>query len=429
MERRGIVARTLWPPPEVLKGEPAHARRRIDGPSASWWDIEFLPLSGPDGILCIVGKIVGAPMPSSGVYTPFPEALRKLRDQLAKGLTPEKMAELWTAERIVGLRERRARLFRLDLMDSPLPAMRRVVNQARLAAGMSRGVYLVGEAGVGKTWLARAVHQGSSVHERAFARLDCSRLPSAGWADTLFGNAGLLRRPGVGTLYLKELPRLSHELQLRLLGWLEQAAGDSGTAVPRIMAGSTASPLAEVHSGRLLDKLYAAIVHLVIELPPLRERLADLPNLVERLVHRISGATARGIACLTPAAWELIREHRWVGNLRELDCVLSGCLARTTGDRIDVPDLPTYLRQAVTLDGAPAPPSDRPIPLDSILERVERRLIDLALSRSRRNKTRAAELLSVWRPRLLRRIEALGLEQRTEDREQRTENRGQDADS
>jgi DNA-binding NtrC family response regulator len=67
--------------------------------------------------------------------------------------------------------------------------------------------------------------------------------------------------------------------------------------------------------------------------------------------------------------------------------------------------------------------------MDSILEQVERRLIDLALRRSRGNKTRAAELLSVWRPRLLRRIEALGLDQRTEDRGQRTEDRGQEADS
>jgi len=401
----------------------------MDGPLTSWWDVEFLPLSGPNGVLCILGKIAGAPMPSSGGYTPFPEALRKLREQLAKGLTPEKTAELWTAEKIVGLRERRARQFRLDLLDSPLPAMRRMAEQARLATGMSRGVYLVGEAGVGKTWLARAIHQSSQVHERAFARLDCSRLPTHALADTLFGSAGLLRRPGVGALYLKELSHLPHELQLRLLDWSEQTAGDRETAKPHIIAGSVAAPLAEVHSGRLLDKLYAAHATLVIELPPLRERLADLPDLVERLLDRISSASDRRIVYLTPAAWELVREYRWLGNLRELDAVLSGCHARTTGDLIDVPALPTHLRQAVNMDLAPAPPSDRPIPLNSILEQVERRLIELALRRSHGNKSRAAELLSVWRPRLLRRIEALGLEQGTRNRGQGTANREQKADS
>jgi transcriptional regulator with PAS, ATPase and Fis domain len=163
----------------------------------------------------------------------------------------------------------------------------------------------------------------------------------------------------------------------------------------------------------------------VIELPPLRDRMADLADLVDRLLDRHNELHERQVTGLTQAAWELIREYSWPGNLRELNNTLAGACDHASSDLIDVPDLPSHLRQAVTLNQTANTVPDQPMPLDSILEQVERRLIGLALRRSRGNKTRAAELLGVWRPRLLRRMEALGIEERTEDRGQRTEDRGQ----
>jgi DNA-binding NtrC family response regulator len=427
-DRRGTVARTLWPPPEVLKGQCTQARRRMEGSSTGWWDIEFFPLQGPEGLLCILGRITGAPMPENLAYVPIPEALRKLRDQLAKGMPAEKAAQLWTAEKLVGLREAHSRRFRLQSLESPLAAMRRVVDQARLASDMAHGVYLTGESGIGKTWLARAIHHYGPARERAFVRLDCALLPSPAIADTLFGGAGLLRRPGIGTIYFKEPARLPHDLQFRLHEWLEQNSTEDSKTAPHVLAGAVATPVADVHSGQLLERLYASLATLVIELPALRERMADLPNLVDRLLERHNASDEHKISGLTPAAWELVREYRWPDNLRELDSMLATASARAKGDSIDVPDLPNYLRQAVRLEQIPAPGPKGSLPLDSILEQVERRVIDLAMRRSRGNKSRAAELLSVWRPRLLRRMEALVMEQRTEDRGQKIEDREGESD-
>jgi DNA-binding NtrC family response regulator len=259
----------------------------------------------------------------------------------------------------------------------------------------------VGEAGTGKETLARVSHYRSPARERAFAALDCARLPAAVIARLLFG------APGVGAVYLREPACLPRELQLRLCEWLTLESG-AGTG-PRIFAGSRTALAEEVRSGRLLEELACALGTLVLEVPPLRQRRDDLPRLVERLLERAGQRDEQpaGAVGLTPAAWEVLRAYSWPGNLRELYAVLGTARARVSGSppRIDAADLPAALRREQTPGGSP----ERPLPLLALLEQVERRLIELALRRARGNKTRAAELLSIWRPRLLRRLEALGI--------------------
>ena len=110
-----------------------------------------------------------------------------------------------------------------------------------------------------------------------------------------------------------------------------------------------------------------------------------------------------------------MRAYPWPGNLRELYSVMQGACWRVQGAHIDAVDLPANLRLAVQLERTSASTSERPLALDHVLEQVERRLIVLALRRAKGNKSRAAEWLSVWRPRLLRRMEALGIEGETEN--------------
>jgi DNA-binding NtrC family response regulator len=108
---------------------------------------------------------------------------------------------------------------------------------------------------------------------------------------------------------------------------------------------------------------------------------------------------------LTPAAWEVLRAHSWPGNLSELYRVLVSACLRTERETLDVADLPLYLR----LERKPSLIEERPLPLKELLEGAERRLIALALRKAGGNKSRAAEMLAIWRPLLLRRMEALGL--------------------
>jgi transcriptional regulator with PAS, ATPase and Fis domain len=380
-----VLVRALAPPPEVLQGRFGRARRLVSraGAARRWWDIEFLPLSDHDGLLGILGRITRVAEVETSALLPLPEKLVALR---------------------AGLGGR----YSLDLLAGSGPALRRVADQARLASQTRVPVLLVGEPGTGKRTLARIIHHQSADREGTFACLDCARLPPAALAAALFGEEDRAWRTGQGTRYLREPSRLLRDLQLRLCELLNPVGEPPG---PRVIAGCSNDPAEDVRTDRLLDDLHCALSPLVIALPPLRERRADLPRLVEQFLERASAAADRPVAALTADAWELLRTYGWPGNIRELYAVLLSACLRASGSQIDASDLPAYLRLAVRLDRTVKPPAaaERSLPLDQLLEQAERRLILLALQRAKGNKSRAAELLSIWRPRLLRRMEALGI--------------------
>jgi PAS domain S-box-containing protein len=376
-----VVTRALWPPPEVLRGRSARARRCVPRPDGGrhCWDIDFLPLRDENGTRGILGRIV----PVAG------------GEEVGTAPLPEK---------VVALRAALAHRHGLDSLVGDGPAPQRLREQVRLAAATRAAVLLVGEPGTGKHWLARVIHGETAAPERAFAAVDCRRLPPAALAHTLFGDGGLVGRPGVGTLYLREPAALPRDLQSRLVELLADASPDT----PRVLAGSSADPDEDVGAGRLLDELRCALSTLVLQLPPLRLRLADLPALADRLLEQ-SARDGEPHPRLTPAAWECLRAYPWPGNLRELRAALISARLHAGGEVIDAADLPGYLRVSVQLGQADGPPPERPLPLAQLLEEAERRLIQLALRRAQGNKSRAAELLGLWRPKLLRRMQALGL--------------------
>jgi DNA-binding NtrC family response regulator len=277
---------------------------------------------------------------------------------------------------------------------------RRIGEQVRLAGQTRVPVLVVGERGAGKQWLARTIHQQGLTREGTFTALDCERLPPALVSEALG------RATGPGTLYLREPSRLARDVQLRLC---EQLGGGAGG--PRILAGSQLDPSAEVQAGRLREDLACALGTVVITLPPLRERTADLPALVDRMLARIQTGRDCRVLGLTEAAWELIRAYTWPGNLRELYAVLQGACQRAPQERIDGEHLPAYLRRTVHLEQMGTAPVEKPLPLDELLQEAERRLIVLALQKARGNRAQAADLLAVWRQRLSRRIEVLGIEE------------------
>ena len=263
---------------------------------------------------------------------------------------------------------------------------------------------LIGETGTGKEWLARTIHQHGLNRERYFSMLDCASLDAPILGEMLFGDCGLLAAPSIGTLFLRDIYKLARELQDRLNDWLET----SGVAQPRLVASCCSDTKEAVRSGRLLEALHCTLATLVISVPPLRERLADLPALAARFLERSQTEAGRKPALISPAVHDVLRAYSWPGNLRELSAVLQRAQERAKRERLDVQDLPLSVRLAAGLERVPPSPQ-RPLSLDTILEQVERRLIALALRRAGGNKSRAAEYLSIWRARLLRRMETLGL--------------------
>lgn len=366
----------LCPPDEVLAGHAAHVRRRVPhfDPARRWWDIDFLPLGGEDGPLMIVGRIVPAGAVVEAAAVAVPEAALELRQAVA-------------------------RRHRLESLASERPAMQKVAEQLRLAAPLRVPVLFVGERGTGKRWAARVLHELSPRRQETFCALDCARLPGGAVAGVLFGE------PVAGTIYLNEPSRLPRELQQRLCDGLAQPEGDDvAPRGPRLLAGCATDPADEVRVGRLLEELACRLGLLTISLPPLRERLDDLPHLLGPLLARAATATGTAVSGLTPAALDVMRAHRWPGNLDELYRVLVSACGHASGERIEAADLPFYLR----LERRP-PPEERPLSLRKALDEAERRLIALALRRAGGNKSRTAELLEIWRPLLLRRMAALGL--------------------
>jgi DNA-binding NtrC family response regulator len=203
--------------------------------------------------------------------------------------------------------------------------------------------------------------------------------------------------------YLREPGLLRADAQIKLAEQLEEGAG------PRVYAGcsSTQAPL--------LPRLRDVLSVLRVRLPELRESMEALPQLVEWMLSRLNdegGFLADGIA---PAALDVLRAHNWPGHLTELFAVLRSARAQaaqgaTQAGRIEREHLPLALR--VASEPVAGPP--RPIQMEHVLEQAERRMIRLALERAGGNRTLAAELLSIPRARLLRRIEALGIGEKDE---------------
>jgi transcriptional regulator with PAS, ATPase and Fis domain len=375
-----VLAHALCPPPEALRGTTATARRvlpasAVTGGVPRWWDIEFVPLREGDAVCGVLGRV-----------TPLPPAA-----------VPDAAA---LPEQVVALRRRAAGRYGMEWLASEVPAMRRLAEQVRLAAAVPTPALLVGEAGSGKETVARLIHNLSDRRERAFVALDCGRLPTAAVAELLLAPQTEAHRRAMGTVYFREPQRLPAELQRDLLTLF------AADGAPRLLAG-VRNPSRE-KSQRLLPELWCALSVLVLRVPPLRERRADLAQLVERFLPRAAPAEGAAID-LTPAAWESLRAYPWPGNLSELYVALASARAAAGAGPIDAGHLPGALRLTQRLADEPARELDRPLPLDRLLEEAERRLIQLALQRAKGKKRRAAELLGVPRPRLWRRMIALGL--------------------
>ncbi len=391
-----ILSYLLCPPPEAPPTETVRVRRLLPGSSATprWWDVEFTPLRGPGGkLLASLGRIIPLPVVQAEVAPALPPRLSALRQQV----------------------QRRLNLF---LPGEDTPVLRRLAEQVRLAAQVTTPVVLIGEPGSGRQTLARLIHAHSPQRERSFAALDCTRLPAWSVAALLLTDAGAGQRRQLGAIYLHEPGRLPRDIQLllweRLLQSLEATSEGEETEagqlappdrLPRLLAGF-ADPREQLASGQLLQELFCGLDTLRLELPALRERPAELPLLIERCLARLNSDGEKSVSGLAPALTEMLARYPWPGNLAELLQTLDQARQRTTEKQITLDDLPLPLRLQLRLEEKPGR-QDQAWALDRVMEQVERRLILLTLQRTGGNKTRAAELLGLFRPRLLSRMKAL----------------------
>lgn len=285
--------------------------------------------------------------------------------------------------------------------------MKRAFEQIKLAQASLSPVHFVGESGVGKMHMARVLHYQGSLGKKAFIPLDCrssaselmqtlTRMREDHQADSL----------QAGAVYLEQIDRAPAEFQHLLLEWIDQTEASPSV---RLLSSSTRSLLPLVDSENFSRKLYFKLTPLTIAIPPLRDRMEDLEPLAQYFLEESNRESPTQLAGFTDDVMRQFRRFNWPGNLRELQQVVLESREACTGPLVKPEHLPFRFRTGVTAQTLEPAQKLKFVPLDSLLEQVEKEQIERALAECRDNKAKAAELLGITRPRLYRRMEQLGI--------------------
>jgi transcriptional regulator with GAF, ATPase, and Fis domain len=276
-----------------------------------------------------------------------------------------------------------------------------------------------GESGTGKELVARAIHANSPYATEPFVPVNCTALPETLLESELFGHVrgaftgassdrkGRFALAGRGTIFLDEIGDTALDFQSKLLRVLQEhefypvGAERSERTYARVIAATHRNLEELVGSGHFREDLYYRLRVLEIVVPPLRDRISDIPLLAEQLIGKASGAMGRLPPMLSQEATDTLLAHPWPGNVRELENCLTRAVVLTRGEVIR----PEHLSLA-------PPPGTGAVRLTT-LEEVEREHVVGVLKATRGHKSRSAEILGVSRPRLDRLIDKYGLNELT----------------
>ena len=280
-------------------------------------------------------------------------------------------------------------------------------------------VLITGESGTGKELVARGVHDQSPRRSGPFVAVNCGAIPEALLESELFGHARgaftgahqtKMGRIGVadrGTLFLDEIGELSLGLQVKLLRVLQlreySPVGDTRVlkADVRVVAATNMDLEKAVAEGAFRQDLYYRLNVIMLNVPELKRRASDIPELVMHFMATAREKTGRQIGQISRAAMQLLMDYSWPGNVRELENTIERAMLLCAGDRIEPTDLPVRVRGL----GSPSRNSpklpDAGIDLRAAVESYENDLIRQALDRTGWNKNRAANLLKLNRTTLV----------------------------
>jgi DNA-binding NtrC family response regulator len=284
--------------------------------------------------------------------------------------------------------------------------MQEVVRLLKTAAPSKVAVLISGEAGVGKDLVAHALHALSPRSSRPFIPVSCWGSADRSVEEELFGtqrmlikltyvgNPGSLPLANTGTLLLDEIDALPLPTQVKLLHLLENQ--DDARLDVRVIATTKDDSLVDK---RIRTDLQYFLNTFHIHVPPLRERISDIPVLIDRLLTQINRSNGRVIREVDSEVRNRFQTHPWPGNVREMRSVLEHAALSSTGNLIYARDLPAnfgQLPKAAQLRATvSAELSEIRFPLGATVEQVEKELILQTLERTNHNKTRAAELLGI----------------------------------
>jgi DNA-binding NtrC family response regulator len=346
--------------------------------------------------------------------------------------------------------------------------MQAVLRTAEKAATSTIPVLIEGESGVGKELIARAIHGQSERRSRPFVAVNCGAIPENLVESILFGHekgsftgaterhVGKFVEASGGTLFLDEVGELPPAAQVKLLraiqaGEVEPVGARKSVRVDVRLVSATNRNLAnDVKQGRFRDDLFYRLHVFPVAVPPLRERAEDIPDLVRHFLVRISAEEGKRIRSVSGEALAMLGNHRWPGNVRQLENAVFRAVVLAEGDSVGVDEFPQIAAQ-VAQGGATTEPAHAPVPnlvetpslldvgpgagiggplpgfaalqlLDDhgdvrALEDIESETIRFAIAHYRGQMSEVARRLRIGRSTLYRKLEHLGLEGRAEQKE------------
>ena len=290
-------------------------------------------------------------------------------------------------------------------------------------------VHIYGESGTGKELVAHLIHDAGARRDGPFVPVNCGAIPTELMESELFGHKkgsftgavsdkqGLIQSAEGGTLFLDEIADLPLHMQVKLLRVIQEKSvrpvGESReTPIDvRILSATHKNLAVAVAEGRFREDLFYRVNVIEIRVPPLRERLEDIDELVDSILTRLGKQMSNRSLRATDAALAALRDYHYPGNVRELENALERAATLCAGGVIDASDLQLRPKTAATADmtmpTSAVAPGER---LGDALEDIERDAIVRALEQTRYNKTKAAQLLGMTFRSLRYRIKKLGIE-------------------
>jgi DNA-binding NtrC family response regulator len=295
---------------------------------------------------------------------------------------------------------------------------RRTLDLATQAAPSLASILILGESGTGKELVARAIHDHSNRCDGPFVAVNCAALPETIMEAELFGfergafTGAVQRRDGRfkladnGTFFLDEVAEMSPAVQIKLLrvlqeGEFEPLGGKTVKTDVRVVAATNQDIEEEVSRGNFREDLYYRLNVIVVNLPPLRQRLEDVPLLTDHFLNLHAARNNKPIPTISKEALELLSSYYWPGNVRELENVIERAVVLNKNSVIGPDDLPPGIVQGERFEGQVT------FSIGTSLEEIELRMIKETLRHTKGDKKLAARLLGIAPRTIYRKLEVM----------------------
>jgi Nif-specific regulatory protein len=295
-------------------------------------------------------------------------------------------------------------------------ALRQVISDAYKVANSTISTLILGESGTGKELLAWLIHMASPRKDKSMIVLNCAALPESLLEDELFGHEkgaytgamtqkiGKFELADGGTIFLDEIAEMNSGMQARLLrvlqeGWFYRVGGNKSIFVNvRVISATNRNIEEEISSGRFREDLYYRLNGVEIHVPPLRERMEDIPAFVQHFLNIFKQEKGVPNLTISKKAMEKMHQYEWPGNVRELKNAIERAVVMGNGNEILPEDLPI-------LDSKPGYPSMRVgLKLEDAINKFKKEFISLNLKHTGGNRSKAAEIMGIQRTYLSRLI-------------------------